>query len=80
MRLRARILFTVLAILHSRGAIAQAHSAEPSVVGTWRGASRCLVRPSPCNDETVVYRITRAGAGDSLSMDARHVALHLARR
>jgi hypothetical protein len=39
----------------------------------WRGTSLCLVRPSPCNDETVVNRISRAGAGDSLSLDARKI-------
>jgi hypothetical protein len=45
----------------------------PSPVGTWRGTSLCLVRPSPCNDEVVVYRITRANASDSLSFDARKI-------
>jgi hypothetical protein len=42
-------------------------------VGTWRGTSVCQVRPSPCHDEIVVYRITRAKARDSISMDARKV-------
>jgi hypothetical protein len=32
-----------------------------------------LVRPSPCRDEIVVYRITSAGAADSLSLDARKI-------
>jgi hypothetical protein len=26
-------------------------------VGIWRGESRCVVRPSACNDETALYRI-----------------------
>src|SRR5258705_9422039 len=26
-----------------------------SVVGVWRGTSRCTVRPSSCNDEVAVY-------------------------
>jgi hypothetical protein len=42
-------------------------------VGTWRGTSACLVRPSACNDETVVYRITPMKAADSLSVDARKI-------
>lgn len=42
-------------------------------VGTWRGTSVCLVRPSACNDEIVVYRIARANTGDSLTMDARKI-------
>jgi hypothetical protein len=29
-----------------------------SVVGVWRGTSQCTVRPSPCNDETVVYYVS----------------------
>lgn len=29
-----------------------------SVVGVWRGTSLCTVRPSSCNDETVVYHIS----------------------
>jgi len=44
-----------------------------SPVGTWRGTSLCLVRPSPCHDENVVYRVTRLTARDSLSLDARKV-------
>jgi hypothetical protein len=41
-------------------------------IGTWRGTSVCLVRPSACKHEVVVYRITKKGA-DSLSMDARKI-------
>lgn len=33
----------------------------------------CLVRPSACHDEIVVYRITPAKAADSLTMDARKI-------
>jgi hypothetical protein len=29
-----------------------------SVVGVWRGTSLCTVRPSSCNDETVVYYVS----------------------
>jgi hypothetical protein len=35
-----------------------AASADP-VAGTWEGTSLCQVRPSPCHDEHVIYRITR---------------------
>lgn len=41
-------------------------------VGVWRGTSLCLVRPSPCNDELVVYRTART-TGDSLTLDARKI-------
>jgi hypothetical protein len=42
-------------------------------VGTWRGTSLCLVRPSSCNDEVVVYRITRMKSPDSVAVDARKI-------
>ena len=44
-----------------------------SPVGTWRGTSLCLVRPSSCHDEIVVYRVTPLHARDSLSLDARKI-------
>src|SRR6476469_4118566 len=52
---------------------AQATTAAPSAVGVWRGTSLCLVKPSPCHDEVVVYRITPVKGSDSLSMDARKI-------
>ena len=55
----------------ARGGQAQAAAGTTSPVGVWRGTSLCLVRPSPCKDEVVVYRITRAG--DSVSLDARKI-------
>jgi hypothetical protein len=42
-------------------------------VGTWRGTSVCLVHPSACNDEIVVYRITPKTAADSVTLDARKI-------
>ena len=42
-----------------------------SPIGVWRGTSVCLVRPSPCNDEVVVYRIAPTKSADSLTIDAR---------
>ena len=59
-------------VLARRGpAQATAGAADP--VGVWRGVSTCLVRPSPCHDEIVVYRISRARASDSISLDARKI-------
>ena len=73
-----KIRFTGLAVawLLARGAGAQSTSPQPAVrtpVGTWRGTSMCLVRPSACNDEVVVYRIARTNAADSLTVDARKI-------
>jgi len=61
------------ACLLARGALAQVPAAASNPVGVWRGTSLCLVRPSPCNDEIVVYRIARVNSGDSLSLDARKI-------
>jgi hypothetical protein len=62
----------VLASLTLFAAPLGAQSAQ-SPVGTWRGTSLCLVRPSSCNDEIVVYRIAPVNAKDSLTMDARKI-------
>jgi len=40
-------------------------------VGIWRGESRCVVKPSACNDETALYRIAaNARAQDRLMVSA----------
>jgi len=67
---RARTAVLTLALLTFFGAPLYAQHA-PTPVGTWRGTSLCLVRPSSCNDEIVVYRIAPVNAKDSLTMDAR---------
>ena len=70
---RTKILLLAAACLLPHGASAQAPAPAPSPVGVWRGTSLCQVRPSPCKDEIVVYRITRVNATDSLSIDARKI-------
>jgi hypothetical protein len=70
MRMQTALL-TVALLLSLAAPLAAQKAATP--VGTWRGTSLCLVRPSACNDETVVYRITPVNAKDSLSMDARKI-------
>ena len=35
-----------------------AAAADP-VSGTWEGTSLCQVKPSPCHDEHVIYRVTK---------------------
>ena len=66
------VALVALVVLARRGA-AQAAADAANPVGVWRGTSLCLVRPSSCNDEVVVYRIARAKASDSLSVDARKI-------
>jgi len=64
------IAFMGSALAHS---LAAQTPARPDPVGSWRGTSLCLVHPSACHDESVVYRITRTTTSDSLSMDARKI-------
>src|SRR5258708_16302567 len=73
MSLRTKIVALAATCLLAHGAYAQAPPAPPNPVGVWRGTSKCTVRPSPCNDEIAVYRITRLNAKDSLSFDGRKV-------
>ena len=70
---RMNVVALAAACLLARGALAQVPAAASNPVGVWRGTSLCLVRPSPCNDEIVVYRIARVNSGDSLSLDARKI-------
>lgn len=64
-----------LAVLVATGVLAhraqsQSSAASVSPIGVWRGTSKCLVTPSPCNDEITVYRIVRTKKADSVSLDA----------
>jgi hypothetical protein len=40
-------------------AILLAVAAADPIAGTWEGTSLCQVKPSPCHDEQVVYRVTK---------------------
>ena len=71
MSCRFACLAAVISIAFARPMNAQ--TATPDPVGTWRGTSVCQVRPSACNDESVVFRITRTAARDSLALDGRKI-------
>ena len=73
MYLRSGVVALVAVGVFARRGAAQATAGAANPVGVWRGTSLCLVRPSPCHDEVVVYRITRLNGTDSLSMDARKI-------
>ena len=70
---RMNLVVIFVTCLFAQGASAQAQAQAPNPVGVWRGTSLCRLRPSACNDESVVYRITRVNASDSLSIDARKI-------
>jgi hypothetical protein len=71
MSYRFAYLAAIISCVLARHLPAQAASPDP--VGTWRGSSLCQVRPSPCHDERVVYRITRTTARNSLALDGRKI-------
>jgi len=73
MSARTNIIALAAMCLLAPGALAQVPAGASNPVGVWRGTSLCRVRPSPCKDEIVVYRITRLNASDSLSIDARKI-------
>ena len=74
MRFHFAVVALASALAHAAIAQSPAQGAAAATpVGTWRGTSACLVRPSACNDEVVVYRITPMKAADSLSVDARKI-------
>ena len=72
LNLRSSFVALAAMVLFAQRAQAQATTTASNPVGVWRGTSKCLVRPSPCRDEVVVYRITRL-ATDSVSIDARKI-------
>ena len=73
MKLRTHIVVGFAVGLLARDVWAQSTTATSNPVGVWRGRSSCLVLPSACHDEVVVYRITRVNASDSLAFDARKI-------
>jgi len=72
-RARAGFFLLVAMCVLTHEAHSQARTSTSSLLGAWQGTSICLVHPSPCHDELVVYHITRAGARDSLTIDARKI-------
>jgi hypothetical protein len=72
--MRFRLIVLAAVPLIARAAAAQlVTSPDANPVGTWRGASTCVVRPSACKDEVVIYRIAQKGRNDSLSIDGRKI-------
>ena len=74
--MKTHLAAAAVASLFALAANAQSPAQQPAAatpVGTWRGMSLCLVRPSSCNDEVVVYRITHTTSPDSVAMDARKI-------
>ena len=50
------MLFLLMAILPASGQVTA--EADEQLAGIWRGHSVCMLKGSPCNDETNVYHIS----------------------
>jgi hypothetical protein len=70
---RTILLAAALAGTLTHSAFAQLPTVTSGPAGVWRGTSLCLVHPSSCRDESVVYRVSRLNATDSLSIVARKI-------
>ena len=68
MKIRLALGFICLCVLSGAAGSQSSQSVNP--LGVWRGTSLCLVRPSACHDEVVVYRIAPTKTADSVSLDA----------
>ena len=70
---RTNIIIGLVVTLLARRTLAQSPPVAPNPLGVWRGTSTCLIRPSACHDEIVVYRITHGNVPDSLALDGRKI-------
>ncbi|HEY0529455.1 MAG TPA: hypothetical protein VGD02_11540 [Gemmatimonadaceae bacterium] len=70
--MKAALILT-LSVALGTSSRAQSPAPRSVSVGVWRGSSLCLVRPSACHDEVVVYRIAPMTSRDSVSLDARKI-------
>jgi hypothetical protein len=52
------LLFLCLSVGYGTSFAQGGSTADPQVVGVWRGHSVCMVKDSPCHDEVNVYRIS----------------------
>jgi hypothetical protein len=63
----------LLICVASIAAFAAPQKSNDSPIGAWRGESKCLVRPSACNDEEALYRFTAGSSPDALRLSANKI-------
>ena len=71
---RVLIAMVIIGFCPALGALSQSGATSPeSVLGTWRGESKCLVKPSGCNDEDSVYRVTAGSSAGKVRLAANRI-------
>ena len=74
MRISTKV--ALIALLGSAASMWSRQAASASTtrpVGTWKGESTCLVRPSGCNDEDSVYRFSKALQENQVTLSANRI-------
>jgi len=74
MRITTKV--ALIALLGSAASMWSRQTARASTtrpVGTWKGESTCLVRPSGCNDEDSVYRFSKALDENQVTLSANKI-------
>jgi hypothetical protein len=61
------LLLTFAGCSHGSAPAPTTGSAADNVTGTWHGSSRCLVTPSACHNEEVVYHFAPIAGGWSVN-------------
>ena len=76
MKMLAGLIVTAgLSLVCCAASIAQETSkpAGQTLFGAWRGESKCLVRPSACNDEDSLYRFSAGGSPARVRLSANKI-------
>ena len=73
MRSKLTILFILLFFLGHYQAQSQNPPIDSTIIGVWKGTSICQVQNTSCQDEIVVYYITKAQGVDSFNVSANKI-------
>lgn len=67
------LLASLLIVLSASTVFAQSLISDNGISGTWKGASICQVKNSPCHDEIVVYHISKVHGVDTFNISASKI-------
>ena len=70
---KSTIVFTLLFFIGPYFAHCQNPSIDSTIIGVWKGTSICQLQNTSCQDEIVVYYITKSRDVDSFSVKANKI-------